>query len=47
MYEVWSQQSAIKGNFWWAWPVPAPNVSTDTDYSTWKKPAEGIEQTWQ
>jgi hypothetical protein len=47
MYEVWSQQTAIKGNFWWAWPVPAPNVSADTDYSTWTKPAEGIEQTWQ
>lgn len=47
MYEVWSQQTAIRGNFWWAWPVPAPNLSSDTDYSTWNKPAEGIEQTWQ
>ncbi len=47
MYEVWSQQTSIKGNFWWAWPVPQPNLATDTDYSTWGKPAEVIEQTWQ
>jgi len=47
MYEVWSQQTAIRGNFWWAWPVSAPNLGTDTDYSTWNKPAEAIEQTWQ
>jgi len=46
MYEVWSHQASNKGNFWWPWPVPAPNVSADTDYSTWNKPAEGIEQTW-
>ena len=47
MYEVWSQQTAIKGNFWWAWPVPQPVLATDTDYSTWTKPAQGILQTWQ
>jgi hypothetical protein len=47
MYEIWSQQTAIKGNFWWAWQVQPPNLSTDTDYSTWNKPAEAIEQTWQ
>lgn len=47
MYEVWSQQTAIKGNFWWAWPVPAPVVSADTDYNPRSKPAETILQTWQ
>ncbi len=47
MYEVWSQQTAIKGNFWWAWPVQPPNLAVDTDYSTWNKPAETIEQAWQ
>jgi serralysin len=47
MYEVWSQQTAIKGSFWWAWPVPAPVLSTDTDYNPRNKPAEVILQTWQ
>jgi hypothetical protein len=46
MYEVWSQQTSIKGNFWWAWQVQPPTAS-DTDYATWNKPAEAIEQTWQ
>lgn len=47
MYEVWSQQTAIKGKFLWAWPVQPPNLNTDTDYSPWNKPAEAILQTWQ
>jgi hypothetical protein len=47
MYEVWSQQASIKGNFWWDWPVAKPNLATDTDYSTWTKPAEGVLNTWQ
>lgn len=46
MYEVWSQQTAIKGNFWWDWPVAQPVLATDTDYSTWTKPAESVLQTW-
>jgi hypothetical protein len=47
MYEVWSQQTAIKGKFLWAWPVQPPVLATDTDYSPWNKPAETILQTWQ
>lgn len=47
MYEVWSRTTAIKGNFWWDWPVPQPVPATDTDYSTWMKPAESVLQNWK
>jgi hypothetical protein len=48
MYEVWSRHSAaVHGNFWWSWPVPAPNVATDTDYTPWNKLAQGVLQVWQ
>ena len=48
MYEVWSQHSAVmQGNFWWSWPIPAPIVSTDTNYTPWNKLAPGVLQIWQ
>jgi glycosyl hydrolase family 113 len=47
MYEVWSQQTAIKGDFWWAWPVNPPVLATDTDYNPRNKPAEAVLQAWQ
>jgi hypothetical protein len=47
MYEVWSQQTAIKGKFLWAWPVQPPVLATDTDYNPRNKPAETILLTWQ
>jgi len=48
MYEVWSQHStAIHGNFWWSWPVPAPDVATDTNYTPWDKLAQAVLQIWQ
>jgi hypothetical protein len=47
MYEVWSPQTAISGNFWWAWPVQAP-VAGDTDYNPRSKPAELVTlRNWQ
>lgn len=46
MYQVWSQHtSAMNGNFWWAWPVPAPG-SGDTDYNPRNKPAQTVLQNW-
>jgi hypothetical protein len=48
MYEVWSQHTtSMKGNFWWAWPVPPPNVAADTDYNPRDKPAQMVLQNWQ
>jgi hypothetical protein len=48
MYEVWSQHSTVmQGNFWWSWPIPPPNVSTDLNYTPWEKLAQGILQIWQ
>jgi len=48
MYQVWSQHTAqMKGNFWWSWPVPAPIVATDTDYTPWNKPVQRVLQNWQ
>ena len=48
MYEVWSQHStAMHGNFWWSWPVPAPDVATDTNYTPWDKLAQAVLQIWQ
>ncbi len=49
MYEVWSKQTAVmKGNFWWSWPVAAPDVATDTNYTPWLKPSQTVElDTWQ
>ena len=48
MYEVWSQHNTvIQGNFWWSWPVPAPYVPTDTNYTPWNKLAQGVLQVWQ
>ncbi len=48
MYEVWSNQKAVmSGNFWWAWPVPAP-ATGDTDYNPRSKPAELVTlRNWQ
>jgi hypothetical protein len=46
VYEVWSQHtSAMTGNFWWAWPVPAP-ASGDTDYNPRNKPAQTVLRNW-
>lgn len=48
MYEVWSQQNSLmRGNFWWAWPVPPADLSTDTDYNPRDKPAQTVLQNWQ
>ena len=47
MYEVWSAQSSwMKGNFWWAWPVPVP-AANDTDYNPRNKPAQTVLENWQ
>ena len=48
MYEVWGNQKAVmSGNFWWAWPVPAP-AAGDTDYNPRSKPAELVTlRNWQ
>ena len=46
MYEVWSQHPTVMtGNFWWAWPVPAPG-SGDTDYNPRNKPAQTVLENW-
>jgi len=49
MFEVWSQHSAVmRGHFWWAWPVPPPDIASDTDYNPRNKPAQTIVlQFWQ
>jgi hypothetical protein len=48
MYEVWSQHSAqMHGNFWWSWPVPAPDLATDTNYTPWLKPVQAVLEAWQ
>ncbi len=47
MFQVWSTHTSfMKGLFWWAWPVPPPNVATDTDYNPRNKIAEGTLQNW-
>jgi hypothetical protein len=47
LYEVWSPESSVmKGDFWWAWSVPAP-ASGDTDYTPRQKPAQTVLQGWQ
>jgi Glycoside Hydrolase Family 113 len=47
LYEVWSPLNAVmRGNFWWAWSVPAP-AAGDTDYTPRQKPAQTILQGWQ
>lgn len=47
MYEVWSPQNSwMKGNFWWDWPVPVP-AANDTDYNPRNKPAETVLRDWQ
>jgi hypothetical protein len=46
MYEVWSQHTFVmNGNFWWAWPVPAPGTG-DTDYNPRDKPALTVLENW-
>jgi len=35
----------MTGNFWWAWPVPAPG-SGDTDYNPRNKPAQTVLENW-
>jgi hypothetical protein len=43
---VWSSQSSwMKGFFWWAWPVPAPQAN-DLDYNPRGKPAELVLRRW-
>jgi hypothetical protein len=47
MYEVWSRETSwMKGPFWWAWNVPAPQPG-DTDYNPRGKPAEDVLKQWQ
>jgi uncharacterized protein (TIGR03437 family) len=46
-FTVWSQWSSwMKGFFWWAWPVPAPQPF-DTDYNPRGKPAADLLRAWQ
>src|ERR1019366_6452758 len=46
-FTVWSQWSPwMKGFFWWAWPVPAPQPF-DTDYNPRGKPAGDLMRAWQ
>jgi uncharacterized protein (TIGR03437 family) len=46
-FTVWSQWSSwMKGFFWWAWPVPAPQPF-DTDYNPRGKPAGDLLRAWQ
>ncbi len=47
MYQTWGKPgSAIKGQFWWAWPVNPPGAN-DTDYNPRNKPAQIVFQNWQ
>ena len=46
-FTVWSQWSSwMKGFFWWAWPVAAPQPF-DTDYNPRGKPAGDLLRAWQ
>jgi PKD repeat protein len=44
-FETWTQESWLKGMFWWGWSVPVPS-STDADYTARTKLAQGIMKNW-